>query len=381
MEGRIYQRNPRPGSSPSGVALLLKQDLPALTSALLERYEVVAPTYSPEGRCIVLDPISSPDQLAVGYRDHQRPGHYTVRRDDGGTLFGYANGPHSPKNFLHPGRLTLFTGEWNEAGFSLSVPSGPDRPYAFLGIRPCDSFGIQVLDRTFLQVANADVRYRARREGAFVAVVNCTEPGEVCFCASMGTGPRAESGYDLRLTELADGFLLESGTDRGTATLARLPTRPATRAEAAEANRLIREAIPRMGRTLNTRNLPRILRSGLEHPYWDVMKNWCVGCSNCTNVCPTCFCNDFQDQVDLGMKTVSRERVWDSCFTMRFAEMRGVNTRDELKYRYRHWCVHKLGYWVEQYGVFGCVGCGRCLTWCPVGIDITQVATEIRGGR
>ncbi len=365
----------------SRAGVLPKQDLPALITLLQESHEVVAPTYSPEGRCILLERITSPRQIATGYRDHQRPGHYTIQKGDGELLFGYANGPHSPKRFLHPGRLTLFTGEWNDRGFSLSVPPKPDRPYAFFGIRPCDSFGIQVLDRTFLRVANVDVHYRARRAGAFIAVVNCTEPSEVCFCASMGTGPRAESGYDLRLTEMAEDFLVESGTGRGAAVLARLPARAAASVQLAEADRLIREAVPRMGRTLNTRNLPKILRQGLEHPHWDVMKDWCVGCTNCTIVCPTCFCNDVQDHVDLELRRVRRDRVWDSCFALQFAEMRGVNPREELKHRYRHWCVHKLGYWVEQYGVFGCVGCGRCLTWCPVGIDITQVAAEIRGGR
>ncbi len=379
MRGRASPRNRRSDRTGPGPRLLPKEDLPALLSLLQEEYDVVAPAYSPEGRSIVLERISSPDRVATGYRDRQRPGHYTVRKSGDGTLFGYANGPHSPKSYLHPGRLTLFTGEWGDGGFSLTVPPGPERPYAFFGIRPCDAFGIQVLDRTFLRVANVDARYRARREGAFVAAVNCTEPSEVCFCASMGTGPRAESGYDWRITEMADDLLVESGTGRGAAALARLPARAAGSVELAEADRLIREAIPRMGRTLDTRNLPKILRQRLEHPHWDVMKDWCVGCTNCTIVCPTCFCNDVQDHVDLELRRVRRDRVWDSCFALQFAETCGGNPREELKHRYRHWCVHKLGYWVEQYGVFGCVGCGRCLTWCPVGIDITQVATVIRG--
>lgn len=361
--------------------MLAKQDLPLFLALLQESYQVIAPTYSPEQRGIVLDPISSPDQVAVGYRDRQQPGYYSVRESDDGVMFGYANGPHSPKSYLHPGRLTLFTGEWTDDGFSLSVPPGPERPYAFFGIRPCDSFAVQVLDRTFLRVANVDARYRARREGSFLAVVNCTEPGDVCFCASMGTGPRAESGYDVRITEMAGGLLMEPGTEKGAALLGRLPARGATRAELAEAERAVLAAIPRMGRTLETHYLPQLLRSELEHPYWDVMKDWCVGCTNCTIVCPTCFCNDFQDHVDLQLKKVRRDRIWDSCFTLQFAEICNVKLRDELKYRYRHWYTHKLSYWVEQYGVFGCVGCGRCLTWCPVGIDITQVAATIRGER
>ncbi len=350
-----------------------------LVSVLQNDYDVVGPVYCPDAHAIVLERLSSPVRLARGYRDHQEPGRYAVREADDGALFGYANGPHSPKMYLHPGRHTLFTGEWRDDGFSLAVPPGLERPFAFLGIRPCDCFGIQVLDRTFLHAANVDVHYRARRERAFLAVVNCTEPGQVCFCASMGTGPRAESGYDLRLTELSGGILVEPGTAEGSSVLGRLPARAATRDEVAEADRLLRGAVGRMGRSLDTRDLPRILRSSLEHPYWEVMKDWCVGCTNCTIVCPTCFCNDTVDRTDLTLRRVRRERIWDSCFTLQFAEIHGMNPRQELKHRYRHWLVHKLGYWVEQYGVFGCVGCGRCITWCPVGIDIVRVATMIRG--
>ena len=379
MSERASRRGRRDVGAVPGAALLPPAALPALLSLLMEEYDVIAPTYSPEGRSIVLERISSPDQVATGYRDYQRPGHYTLQKSGDGRLFGYANGPHSPKSYLHPGRLTLFIGEWTTDGFSLSPRAEPERPYAFFGIHPCDCFGILVLDRTFLLSGNVDARYRARREGAFLAVINCTEPGDLCFCASMGTGPRVEEGYDLRLTELDAGFLMEPGTDRGASTLARLPARAATSGEMQEADRLIRDAVPRMGRTLNTHNLPQILRSELGHPYWDTMKDWCVGCTNCTMVCPTCFCNDLRDYVDLTLRKVRRERVWDSCFTRQFTEMHGYNPRDELKHRYRHWCVHKLSYWVEQYGVFGCVGCGRCIAWCPVGIDITQVATTVRG--
>jgi len=147
----------------------------------------------------------------------------------------------------------------------------------------------------------------------------------------------------------------------------------------AEAERAVLAAIPKMGRTLDTHYLPQLLRSELEHPYWDTMKDWCVGCTNCTMVCPTCFCNDFEDHIDLSLTKARRDRIWDSCFSREFTAMGYANPREDLKYRYRHWLNHKLGYWVEQYGVFGCVGCGRCITWCPVGIDITHVAATIRG--
>ena len=368
---------------PSGTwppVLLDKRDLPLLIEALRADYDVVAPTY--EGAGIVLTKIDSAGDIATGYRDRQQPGHYHIDKVDDGFYFGYNNGPDSPKKFLHPARLRLFAGELHQDGsFSLTEEPGPPHRLAFFGIRPCDSFAVLVLDKTFLQNANVDQPYRRRRQGSFLAVLNCTTPGNTCFCASMGTGPRAEVGYDLRLTELADGFLVEAGSPEGSTIVGQLPGRQASKGELAEAERLLGEAALHMGRSLNTHDLPQILRSSLEHPHWDFMKTWCIGCTNCTIVCPTCFCNDTHDNIDLDLRSVTRERVWDSCFSRQFAAIHGVNSRPELKHRYRHWAVHKLGYWVEQYGVFGCVGCGRCLTWCPVGIDITAVAAAVRGER
>lgn len=360
--------------------LLAKQDLGRLIAALQVDYDVIAPRYG-DGS-VVLAKIASPGEIAVGYRDQQQPGHYRIAKADDGRYFGYNNGPDSPKKFLHPARMRLYSGALQaDGGFTVTPEPGIPRPLAFFGLRPCDSFAVLVLDKTFLQNPNVDQPYRRRRSGSFLAVLNCTTPGNTCFCASMGTGPRAGVGYDLRLTELPARFLIEAGSPAGAAILGRLPARPAGDAEVAEADRLIAAAIPQMGRKLNTHNLPQVLREGLEHPHWDFMKTWCIGCTNCTIVCPTCFCNDTHDSVDLNLRHVARERVWDSCFRWQFAEVHGGNARSELKYRYRHWAVHKLGYWVEQYGVFGCVGCGRCLTWCPVGIDITAVATVVRGER
>jgi len=360
--------------------LLSGQHLLALISNLLRDHEVIAPVYEPETGCVVMDRISSPDQMAMGYRDQQGPGRYAVERADG-LLLGYANGPRSPKDFLHPSHTSIFSGEWHDGGFSLAASPGPERPYAFVGTHPCDCAAIQVLDRVFLDGTYWDVRYRSRRTGCFVVAISCTEPGDVCFCASMGTGPRAKDNCDLRITEIPGGLVAEPVSESGFAAVRRLSARRATHAEMQEAYRLLNVAVDRMGRTLATDGLPAALRSRLDHPYWEVMGRWCLGCTNCTAVCPTCFCNDFRDHIDLRLERIRRERVWDSCFTRQFAEMAGWNPRDMLKHRYRHWCLHKLSYWVEQYGVFGCVGCGRCITWCPVGIDITAVAAEIRRDR
>ncbi len=359
-------------------ALLEKGALPRLVEALQEDYDVVAPVVG-EG-AIQLSLISSSEELALGYVDRQSPGHYRLERAADGRLFSYVNGADSPKKYLFPAHQVLFTGEIRPDGFTMVEEPGPPRPLAFFGMRPCDRQAVRVLDKTFLSQP-PDAFYRKRREGAFFLVANCGRLGELCFCESMGSGPRARTGFDLALTELSGDFLLEPGSDRGQAILQRLPVRAPTTAALMAAEAACDEAMRGIHKTLNTVNLPAILRSELDHPYWDFMDDWCVGCGNCTAVCPTCFCNSIFDRMDVSRQRVERVRVWDVCFTQQFAEVHGGNFRPDLRARYRHWCLHKLSYWLEQYAVFGCVGCGRCITWCPVRIDIAEVATVIRGER
>lgn len=375
--GSKCDQEPGPAEIPRPV-VLRKQDLGQMVDLLAKKYDVVAPVA--EDAAIVLKKVSSLEEVAIGWRDMQAPGRYALERDKNGLYFGYGNGQTSPKSFLHPGRLTLFEAFWRDDGFEVREPPPPERPLAFFAIHSCDRQAILVLDRTFI-TEQPDRYYTERRTGSLVIVSNCIRPSNTCFCASMSSGPWPETGFDIRMTELSDEFLLEAATRRGQEILDRLPVRDANGAQVDRAQHLLTAAVGMMGRTLDTTDLPRILMGSLDHPYWDVMDDWCIGCTNCTMVCPTCFCNDIRDIPDIKGDHVVRERVWDSCFAQQFAEVHFCNFRPNLRERYRHWCCHKLGYWVPQYGVMGCVGCGRCLTWCPVGIDISAVATRIRGER
>jgi ferredoxin len=196
----------------------------------------------------------------------------------------------------------------------------------------------------------------------------------------MGTGPSAESGFDLALTELLDGehrFLVEAGSERGLEVLAEIPSRPAQAADVEAASASTESAARRMGRELDTHDLLGLLRSNLEHPRWDEVAERCLTCGNCTLVCPTCFCSSVDDETDLS-GDAARWRVWDSCFSVDYAYVHGGSVRPSGRARYRQWLTHKLGTWHEQFGTSGCVGCGRCITWCPVGIDITEEVAAIR---
>ncbi|HSB37980.1 MAG TPA: 4Fe-4S dicluster domain-containing protein [Gaiellaceae bacterium] len=354
--------------------------LEALIAGLRSRgYRVLGPTL--QDGAIVYDELESAEELPAGWTDVQEPGGYRVRRRDDDAHFGYAVGPHSWKKYLLPSRLRLWQARLNGNGLEVEEEPLDETPLAFLGVRSCELHAIGIQDRVFVGGTVQDRDYAARREGVFLVAVNCIEPGGTCFCASMGTGPKAEGGYDLALTELLDGehrFLAEAGSERGAELLAELPGREATGADSQEAGAAVEDAAARMGRQLDATDLHGLLARNLEHPRWDEVAERCLTCGNCTMACPTCFCTTVEEATDLTGQTAERHRVWDSCYSVEYSHIHGGAIRPSNRSRYRQWLTHKFGTWHDQFGTSGCVGCGRCITWCPVGIDVTEELTAIR---
>ena len=240
---------------------------------------------------------------------------------------------------------------------------------------------IDVQDRVLARGEHADTGYRARREGTFVVALNCSVAGGTCFCASMGTGPGATGGFDLSLTEVLEPrhqLLAEAGSAEGADVLAALPGLEATAVEAEHARHLVASAGGRMGRKLDTSDLPGLLAGRPDHQHWDRVAERCLACTNCTLVCPTCFCSTVEDSTELSGEKAERWRRWDSCFTLDFSFLGGGSVRPSISSRYRQWLTHKLDTWYDQFGTSGCVGCGRCITWCPVGIDLTEEVPALR---
>jgi ferredoxin len=361
-------------------AVLDRAGLAALLGRLAAGgYEVLGPTV--QDGVIGYAPVRGLDDLPAGLGDEQDGGHYRLVRREDDALFGYAVGPASPKSLLHQPRRRLWT--WSRSA------DGPDEvtaepveshPVALVGVRACELAAIAVQDRVLM---GADTAYAARRKDLFLVAVNCGSPAGTCFCVSMGTGPAARSGFDLALTELVGGdrheFTVEVGSERGAQVLAALPHRPATAADGEDAASVVAAAAARMGRTLDTHGLPELLAATLEHPHWDDVADRCLSCGNCTLACPTCFCTSVEDVTDLQGEHAERWQHWDSCFSLEFSHLAGAGpVRSSARSRYRQWMTHKLGTWETQFGTSGCVGCGRCVTWCPVGIDITAEAAALR---
>jgi sulfhydrogenase subunit beta (sulfur reductase) len=355
--------------------------LQALIGALATRgYKVLGPTV--RDGAIVYDEIEGVADLPAGWTDGQDAGRYRLERREDDALFGFAHGPQSWKRYLHPPMQTLWTAKKNGDGLKIVPPDPPAQKFAFIGARSCELHAIAIQDKVFRDGPFVDTAYAARRRGAFIVAVNCAEAGGTCFCVSMKTGPKAETGFDLALTEIlsenSHTFLIEAGSEPGAELLAQLPKRPATSDDLTAAKAVVERTASRMGRSLQTEGIKALLQNNPNHPRWEDAAKRCLSCGNCTMVCPTCFCTTVDDHSDLTGASATRVRKWDSCFTLDFSYIHGGAVRQSGSARYRQWMTHKLASWYDQFGTSGCVGCGRCITWCPTGIDITEEAAAMR---
>ncbi len=342
-------------------------------------FTVVGPTV--RDGAIVYDEVASPESLPVGWTEVQDAGRYRLERRQDQALFGYSLGPHSWKKYFHAPRLELFSVHREGKKVRVETPGETPPRLALLGVRSCELAAIAIQDKVLTGSGPVDSYYAARRKDAFLIAVQCGQAGGTCFCVSMNTGPRAKGGFDLALTELLGerhAFVVEVGSERGRELLAKVRHASATEHDVKRAEEVSAETAKRMGRSLDTSFLKELLARNLEHDRWEQVAQKCLACANCTMVCPTCFCTTVEDTTDLTGDHAQRWRRWDSCFNLDFSYVHGGSVRNTIASRYRQWITHKLSTWWDQFDTSGCVGCGRCITWCPVGIDITQEAGAIR---
>lgn len=364
----------------STISFLDSENFQALLDGLQSMgYRCVAPV--PRDGAVVYDTVTRTDQLPRGASVVQEPGSYRLHQGQHDRYFAWANGPQALKPQLFKPRQQLWSatrtveGELEFSGTEARVES-----VALIGVRACDLAALYLQDKHFLQSTFVDVHYRAAREGLFVVAVQCTHPASTCFCAASGDGPRVDYGYDVALTEIDGGFVLEVLSTRGRSLADWLPLQPASKAQLHAATEAVDHAEAQQTRRLPGRKLRDELYGKLDHPRWSQVAERCLSCGNCTAVCPTCFCHGEVDVAELDGGRSAHFREWDSCFAGRHGYIHGLNLRDQTRDRYRQWLTHKFAGWHDQFGRSGCVGCGRCIAWCPVGIDVTEELDAICGG-
>lgn len=327
-------------------------------------------------------PIESIEDLPRGWTQELAPGRARLVPGEPTALFHHWTCAEGLKAILHLPVVRILTAERDNGAFRILDNPAPAEKCAFLGVRPCDLAALAVLDRVLLGDRYADDIYRARRQNAFLVALHCQESAPTCFCASMGSGPRARSGFDIALAEFVESgapeFFAEAGTDAGLELLELCGATPAP----PEWTRAVEEGCTRAAaaqtRRVDAHAAPQLIDAMFDSPHWDAVARRCLACGNCTSVCPTCFCVNYEDRTSIDGRRAERWRLWDSCFTQSFTYIHGGSVRSSVKSRYRQWLSHKLARWQAQFGTPGCVGCGRCIAWCPAGIDITEEFRQLQ---
>ena len=364
--------------------VIQRTDFDGIIDLLREKgYTVIGPAI--KDNAIIYDEIINSADLPGGFTDEQEAGYYRLKRRNDKALFAYNVGPHSWKKFLFPAKTKLWEADKQGKSYEIKINNSPTPKYAFIGVRACELKAIQIQDKVFNNGMFADSYYNKIRKDIFVIVVNCTSAGGTCFCTSMNSGPKANSGFDISITEILSEnehyFVVTEGSPKGKELVSDVNSTAATELDIKKAGEAIKNAEDNMGRHMDTKGIHDLLFANLENPHWNDIASRCLTCANCTLVCPTCFCTNVEDVTDLKGEHTERWRNWDSCFTIEFSKVAGGNFRTSNKARYRQWMTHKLAGWQDQFGSSGCVGCGRCISWCPVGIDITRETELIRSNQ
>jgi len=356
--------------------LIESANLSDIVDAIPQGYDVIAPVK--QEWAVNLAKIDSSADLALGWKSDEHPGRYRLRRAATG-LEG-ARPMTSPKWFTHRPIETLSNARRDENGdWQYETPMAPTVKQAFFGVRACDVSGMLVMDRTFNRQFH-DAQYDAARRNNIIIGISCFDPGNNCFCSTFNTGPELKDGFDIGLSDFNDKYLIEVATDAGAKIIAGVDVKPAGRRLLEIKEERTAAARRRMARAFDLQKAVKVLNANYDHPYWQEPSARCLSCANCINVCPTCYCYQIDDKSNLAQTETSRERRWDACQNLEFAAVHGGNFRPKRVDRIRQWCNHKLNWTIEQYGCAGCVGCGRCITWCPTAIDITEPVWRL-GGR
>jgi NAD(P)H-flavin reductase/formate hydrogenlyase subunit 6/NADH:ubiquinone oxidoreductase subunit I len=332
--------------------VLKKENLEALLNVWANKFEILAPQEN-DGQVMLLP-----------YKNNN-------------ITMDYINLAFPVKEFVFKQKEKLFS--WSSENGSLKVEpyykAGNNKTILF-GVRPCDAYGITYMDKFFLEGFKDDI-YEANRKDLLIAAVNCTQPGDNCFCSSAGTGPFAKNGFDVLFTPIDDKFLVEAGSEKGEELiiLGEELLSEAGKGLADEKDELEADVISKFNTILNTKNISEVLKDNFNNPIWEQLAKECVGCTGCTNVCPTCTCFNVVEEKTSACSGC-RVRYWDSCQTSSFTRNAGEHNPRSNQARVRYRIYDKLKYIEEKFGMKGCTGCGRCINVCPASINMVNIVNR-----
>ncbi|WP_457644288.1 4Fe-4S dicluster domain-containing protein [Persephonella sp.] len=354
--------------------IVSKNYLKEIFSILKKEYEIIAPVY--RDGIVSYRPVKKFEDIAFKKKDIQNSRYYHI--EDSSHTFSISKPVNSLKNFLHPPQQELLKVKKEDGKLTFQYEIENKR-YAFFGVPPCDINAVSILDDVFINMNSyPSINYKHIRENIFILSYTCINPVDTCFCTSFGYKPVPERNFDISLTELNKHFLVNIGSQKGMELIKKIPHSEADEKHIKEKEDLVKATENRIKTRIGTNNLPQILYTKIDSKFWEKFNKTCLACTGCTQVCPTCFCFDIVEENDLVSMVSCRKAVWDSCFNPSFATVHRFNIRESVASRYRQWLMHKFAYWTDQFGKFGCVGCGRCITWCPSGIDIRQEINQLR---
>jgi sulfhydrogenase subunit beta (sulfur reductase) len=343
--------------------VLEKSKFAAFASALAREYQVVGPTLKEKtaahGDKFVFAPVADGAALRMDYNI---------------TLL-------SPKKYFLPMRETLL--KYTTAGHPKAEAVMDTRQRVIVGAHPCDIYATWLLDKVF-STDHKDPNYLSRRERALIIGLDCAKLcDETSFCHDMGTN-YVDSGFDLMMTDIGDAFFVEIATEAGQALLAKADTREAHNEDFAKRQNFLERKQSGFHKRIpvDTKYLPEILDESYDSLVWEAIGRRCFSCGSCNLVCPTCYCFDLTDKLNLDLTSGTRERTVDSCQLDNFAAVAGGESfREQRSARLRHRFFRKAKYILEAFGRKGCVGCGRCDRNCVAKINSVETYTQIAGSR
>ncbi|XOV78621.1 MAG: 4Fe-4S dicluster domain-containing protein [Aestuariibacter sp.] len=356
---------------------LPRSDLASLYQALTdEGYQVIGPQV--KNGAILYEPLDNIEQLPWGQQEEVEAGRYTLVDSEKSRCFSWNTGPQSLKPWLFKPTQMLWTAETSEDGFRFKMQEPEAKHLAFLGVRSCDIAALYLQDKHFMHGSYPDPWYTEQRKKLCLVAVNCSRSASTCFCCSTEDGPEATYGFDILLDELDDGYLILAKSGKGSRVMSNLKVQASTEEQRQQATQQIQTAAQQQRKMPDGKSLLKIAEH-LNDTQWLQIAERCLACGNCTSVCPTCFCSKQESQTEINTEQHQQVRYWDSCFSEKHSYMGGKHIRGEISQRYRQWLLHKLVTWQEQYQRSGCVGCGRCISWCPAAIDIVEEVNLMLG--